>query len=171
MKRKAGSRTGHRPQQQRGVSLIEVMVSVLVLGVGLMGVAAMQATALRNGQSSLERSQVVAYSYSILDAMRANHAAALAGAYNLASMQCTVPDGGTLAQDDLRRWIQSLKAGMTDGAAGDTSVCGQVSCVAGICTVTVQWDDTRGSATNAAATGAANVEGGAQRQVQTVVRL
>lgn len=157
--------------RQQGVSLIEVMVSVLILGVGLMGVAAMQATALRNGQSSLERSQVVAYSYSILDAMRANRAAALAGAYNTAAMQCTVPAGGTLATDDMRRWISALKEGMTNDAVNDQTVCGQVSCVAGICTVTVQWDDTRGTATDGGATDAANAEGGAQRQVQTVVRL
>ncbi len=171
MKRNFGLHARTWPGRQLGVSLIEVMVSVLVLGVGLMGVAAMQATALRNGQSSLERSQVVAYSYSILDAMRANRAAALAGAYNLGSMQCTAPTGGTLAQDDLRRWILSLKEGMTSDPLNDDTVCGQVACAAGVCTVTIQWDDTRGSAADAAATGAANAEGGAQRQVQTVVRL
>jgi len=159
------------PRSQLGVSLIEVMVSVLILGVGLLGVAAMQATALRNGQSSLERSQVVAYSYSILDAMRANRAAALSGQYNMGSIQCTVPAGGTLAQNDLRQWIVSLKQGITNDAANDQTVCGRVVCAAGVCTVTIQWDDTRGSVGDSAAAGAANAEGGAQRQVQTVVRL
>lgn len=171
MKRTLCSFAHTSPKLHLGVSLIEVMVSILVLGVGLMGVAAMQATALRNSQSSLERSQVVAYSYSILDAMRANRAAALAGAYNLGGMQCTVPAGGTLAQNDLRQWILSLKEGMTGDPANDNAVCGQVTCAAGVCTVTIQWDDTRGSASDAAAAGAANVEGGAQRQVRTVVRL
>jgi len=172
MKRTASTWRNATPRQQRGVSLIEVMVSVLVLGVGLMGVAALQATALRNGQSSLERSQVVAYSYSILDAMRADHAAALAGAYNTGGMQCGIPAAGnTLAQGDLRQWMQSLKEGMSGDAVNDTTVCGQIACVANVCTVTIQWDDTRGTATNAAAAGAANAEGGAQRQVQTVVRL
>src|SRR3954453_17507433 len=89
--------------QQAGVSLIEVMVSVLVLGVALLGIAAMQATALRNGQSSLERSQIVAYSYSAIDAMRANRQAALAGAYNTDGMECSVPSGGSLAQNDVSR--------------------------------------------------------------------
>ena len=158
-------------QKQRGVSLIEVMVSVLILGIALLGIAAMQAMALRNGQSSLERSQVVAYSYSILDAMRANRNAALAGAYNLDDMQCDVPADGTLAESDLRQWILSLKDGMSADPSADTTTCGQVVCAAGICTITVQWDDTRGKATDAAAAGAANVEGGAQRQVRTVARL
>jgi type IV pilus assembly protein PilV len=66
------------------VGLIEVLVAVLVLGIGLLGVAAMQATALRNSQSSLERSQGVMHVYTILDAMRANPQAARAGGYNMA---------------------------------------------------------------------------------------
>ncbi|AMJ55660.1 MULTISPECIES: type IV pilus modification protein PilV [Stenotrophomonas] len=163
----AYSRSAAPPRRLAGFSLIEVMVSVLVLGVALLGIAAMQATALRNGQSSLERSQVVAYSYSAIDAMRANRQAALAGAYNTDGMECTVPAGGTLAQNDVSRWIQSLKNGMTSDP-DDESICGQISCVAGVCTVTVQWDDTRGSKSDAAAD---NVEGGAERQAQTVVRL
>ncbi|MFL8092610.1 prepilin-type N-terminal cleavage/methylation domain-containing protein, partial [Xanthomonas vasicola] len=42
-----------------GIGLIEVLISVVILGVGMLGIAAMQATALRNSQSSLERSQAV----------------------------------------------------------------------------------------------------------------
>lgn len=158
------------PGSQQGVGLIEVMVSVLVLGVALLGIAAMQATALRNGQSSLERSQIVAYTYSVIDAMRANRQEALAGAYDTGGMECSVPAGGTLAQDDVNRWIGSLKSGIANNP-DDDSVCGQILCQAGVCTVTVQWDDTRGRQSDAAAANAANVEGGAQRQVQTVVRL
>lgn len=165
------SRSAVGARQQMGVSLIEVMVSVLVLGVALLGIAAMQATALRNGQSSLERSQVVAYSYSAIDAMRANRQAALAGSYNTDGMECEIPAGGSLAKNDVSRWIESLKAGMTKDPDDDDSICGQITCAAGVCTVIVQWDDSRGSKGNAAADNAANVEGGTARQVQTVVRL
>src|SRR5690606_20270957 len=58
--------------RQAGMSLVEVLVSVLILSIGLLGIAAMQATALRNGQSSLERSQAVVQTYSVLDAIRAD---------------------------------------------------------------------------------------------------
>ena len=47
------------PRGVRGIGLIEVMVSVLVLAVGLLGIAAMQSLALRGGQGSLESSQAV----------------------------------------------------------------------------------------------------------------
>src|SRR3546814_16361166 len=76
------------------------MISVLVMGVGLLGIAAMQATALRNNQSALERTQATVQTYSILDAIRANAEAARAGAYTI-GRTCAVPTGNaTLAQRD-----------------------------------------------------------------------
>jgi type IV pilus assembly protein PilV len=139
------------PRAQRGVSLIEVLIAVLIMGVGLLGIAAMQATALRNSQSALERSQAVIMSYAILDAMRANRDAAIGGAYNTA-MTCAAPTAGTLAQNDVRQWIISLKEAVrgTDLAAADTTACGSVTCgVGNLCTVTVQWDDSRATNTRA----------------------
>ena len=53
--KKGCMRAGRR--SQAGAGLIEVLVAVLVMGVGLLGIAAMQATALRNHQSALERTQ------------------------------------------------------------------------------------------------------------------
>jgi type IV pilus assembly protein PilV len=132
------------PSRQRGAGLIEVLVAVLVMGVGLLGIAAMQTTALRNSQSSLERSQSVVQTYSILEAMRANRADAVAGAYNTNGWMCAVPAGGTPATNDRAAWITSLKATM--GVAGDTTTCGQIACAnTGACTITVRWDDQRAS--------------------------
>lgn len=125
---------------QRGASLIEVLVSVLIMGIGLLGIAAMQATALRNSQSSLERSQAVIQSYTILEAMRANPAGVAAAQYNMAQT-CNPPAAnGTLAGQDLRDWIASLEQSLGDSP----NTCGTVACVATNCVVTVQWDDSRG---------------------------
>ena len=134
------------PQGQRGVSLIEVLIAVLVMAIGLLGIAAMQASALRNSQSALERSQAVVHSYAALDAMRANLAAARAGNYNMDALVCSVPAAGaSLASKDQNRWIDAIQATL-----GDTA-CGQISCaqIAGTderdCAITVQWNDTRGT--------------------------
>lgn len=127
-------------QNQSGAGLIEVLVAVLVLGVGLLGIAAMQATALKNSQSSLERSQAVIQTYAILDAMRANRDVALIGGYNLSSMTCNPPDAGDLAATDLHNWINSLHANLGEGS------CGQIACNSENCTIIVQWDDSRGAA-------------------------
>ncbi|MEW5838117.1 MAG: type IV pilus modification protein PilV [Pseudomonadota bacterium] len=124
---------------QRGFSILEALVSVFVLSVGLLGVAAMQASALRNNQSALERSLAVMQSYAIFDAMRANAAVVPTGGYNM-TLTCTPPTGGTLAQNDLRNWIIDVQAALNDQAA-----CGSVACTnAGVCTVNVQWNDSRG---------------------------
>ncbi|KAF1709463.1 type IV pilus modification protein PilV [Pseudoxanthomonas kalamensis DSM 18571] len=125
--------------RQMGVGLLEVMISVLIMGIGLLGIAAMQATALKNGQSSLERSQAVIQSYAILDAMRANRDAALAGDYNRA-LTCAPPGTGALAETDVANWITSLET--TLGNSPNT--CGSINCDGnGVCTVVVQWDDSR----------------------------
>ena len=151
---------------QRGVGLIEVLISVLILGIGLLGIAAMQATALRNSQGSFERSQAVILSYSILDAMRANRAAAVNGDYALGggNMICTVPTSAdSLAAADMQRWIASLK--QTLGHPDDTTTCGQVVCVGiGQCTVTVQWDDSRATRND----GDDGRTGSAERREQTI---
>lgn len=126
----------------RGVGLIEVLVAVLVLAIGLLGVAALQATALRNSQSSLERSQSVIHIYSILDAMRANADAARAGGYNM-PLTCAVPGGGSITANDQRQWIQTIQDNL-----GPTA-CGQVNCVGPTCTIRVQWDDSRAGGASA----------------------
>lgn len=127
----------------QGVGLIEVMVSVLILAVGLLGIAAMQSLALRGGQGSLESSQAVMQSNSILEAMRANRANA--GAYNTAGMTCAAPGGAGLAGADVDAWIASLKATV----GNDAATCGQIAGCPDACVVTVQWNDARagGSAT------------------------
>lgn len=144
--RSAGRRRAPRSLAAvRGVGLIEVLVAVLVLAIGLLGVAAMQATALRNSQSSLERSQGVMHIYTILDAMRANPDAARSGGYNM-GMTCVAPAAGSLVTSDQRQWITVLQQNLGANA------CGQVNCVAAVCTITVRWDDSRGSGGNVAQT-------------------
>jgi type IV pilus assembly protein PilV len=133
----------HSPARRysvRGSSLIEVLIAVLIMGIGMLGIAAMQATALRNSQSSMERSQAVVHTYAILDAMRADRAAAMGGLYNTDELICEAPeDTGTLASESLIEWMAGLKQTLGDL----DSTCAQVTCNGADCTVTVQWDDSR----------------------------
>jgi type IV pilus assembly protein PilV len=126
-------------RNQHGTSLVEVLVAVLILGVGLLGIAAMQAVTLRNGQSSLERSQAVMHGYGILDAMRANVINARANSYNI-GRTCAVPTAtGTLAQRDLNAWLAGIQNNL-----GPTA-CGTIACNTNICDITVDWLDSRGT--------------------------
>ncbi|MFC6842036.1 type IV pilus modification protein PilV [Xanthomonas theicola] len=126
-------------RKMAGVTLIEVMISVLILGVGMLGVAAMQTTALRNNQSAMQRSQLIMQTYTILDAMRANRDVALVGGYNTPGLMCAAPQGDSLVNRDQAEWINGLKKALGDA---DTA-CGSIGCKVGECTVLVQWDDSR----------------------------
>lgn len=57
---------------QRGVTLIEVLVAMVVLSVGLLGMAGLQVSSLRANQSSYIRTQAVSQAYDILDEIRAD---------------------------------------------------------------------------------------------------
>lgn len=59
-------------QRQRGFTLLEVMIAVVILSVGLLGMALLQSTSLRAAQASNERSQATILIYEMMDMVRAN---------------------------------------------------------------------------------------------------
>jgi|CXWL01.1.fsa_nt_gi type IV pilus assembly protein PilV len=146
MRKNIARRAPRWRHHQGGVGLIEVLVSVLVVTVGLLGAAALQATAMRNNQGSYERTQNSILTQGIFDAMRANMAGVAANGYSTGGWVCTAPASADLASSDIARWITSLHTQIHAGA------CGSIDCAAGVCTVGVRWDDSRatgGSATQA----------------------
>lgn len=124
---------------QRGVSLLEVMIAVVILSFGLLGLAGLQVTSLRNNQSAMERSLAVIHSYSIIDAMRADRRNAMAGAFNL-DLDENPPAGNSFAAAQLSAWRTRLAS--NEGLGAGTS--GAVSCDGAVCSITVRWDDERG---------------------------
>ena len=142
----------NNPDTQRGVGLIEVMVAVAILAFGMLGIAALQATALRSSQSSLERSEAAMHMYAILDAMRANRDVAMIGGYNMGNINedyvvtawaCGRPDAGDLAANDRRLWMgTTAEAGSLKATLGN-SACAAIRCTDVECVVALQWDDSR----------------------------
>jgi type IV pilus assembly protein PilV len=124
-------------RQSAGGSLIEVLVSVLVLSIGLLGASALQVTGLRNNQSNYEHAQMTVLTQSMLDAMRNNLAGVAGGEYEIAAWTCAAPAGATLAAEDMAQWIDSVQAQIHPGA------CGRITCAARDCTVGIRWDDSR----------------------------
>ena len=124
----------------RGFTLIEALVALLVLSIGLLGVAALQLSSLRSNHSSSLRSQATLLAYDIVDRMRANQNAARGGAYDLALT--ATPTGGTVAGDDLVRWKQNLANTLPSGT-GAVARTGSGSATK--FTITVRWDDSRGA--------------------------
>jgi type IV pilus assembly protein PilV len=132
----------HRRTRLQGATLIEILVALLILSFGVLGMAGLQARALKGNQSAMHRTQAVMMSYYMLDAMRVDPNKAKTLAYNSDTCNVDAVTGNDLVNNNLRHWIQSLKA--TLGKAGDTTTCGAISCDAdGVCQIQVRWDDSR----------------------------
>lgn len=128
-------------RRHRGAGLIEVLVAVLILALGLLGMAGLQAHAIKKNQSAYARGQAVMLSYYILDALRADSAGAKAGTYDTsASGICsgTAITGTSLPDNTRKDWIDSLHENLGDS----DETCGVIDCdVDGMCTITIQWND------------------------------
>lgn len=131
------SRTHTRAKARRiqiGVGLVEVMVSVLVLAIGVLGIAALQAVALKNSGGSASRTQAAIQIYSMMDIIRANRDNI--GSYNT---NIYASGDGTGQPGTLMGWLDGLQAAVAPDAKG------KVVCLADTmtCSVGVQWSDER----------------------------
>lgn len=124
---------------QSGVGLIEVMVSLAVLSIGLLGMAALQGRALQENQGAYLRSQASILAYDMLERLRANKDHAKTGKYNH-SMGASKPkagQGSAMYLVDLNDWLTNLDNNLPSGI-------GSVGCTTdgtNQCTVVVQWFD------------------------------
>ncbi|MDV3239613.1 MAG: type IV pilus modification protein PilV [Gammaproteobacteria bacterium] len=126
-------RHGHR---DNGFSLIEILITVLVLAIGLLGLAGLQGTSLRNNQSAYVRTQATNLAYEIVDAMRANVTVARAGGYDIA--YGAAPSSSGIAQDDLTNWRARLATTLPTGDS-------EIVRAGDIFTIRIRWDDSRGA--------------------------
>lgn len=111
----------------RGFSLTEVLVAVVVLSVGLLGLAGLQMTSLRNNHSAYLRTVATVLSYDMADRMRANRAAAEAGGYDnpvatehpdcMTATGCSPED---MAEHDAFEWRQAIASQLP---GGEGAVC------------------------------------------------
>lgn len=119
-------------REQTGFSLVESLIAVLLVSIGLLGLASLQSLSLRNGNSAAQRVEATGLSYDLLDRMRANRAQALAGGYAVALGARKA--GATLADTDVNDWKTELAAALP-GGDGAVLMEGQVV------TITVVWED------------------------------
>jgi type IV pilus assembly protein PilV len=134
--------TRHRAQRSvaRGFTLIEALVALVVLSIGLLGVAGMQIAGLRANLSAGSRTQASYLADDIVDRMRANTTSARNGEYNVA-LGATLT-GTTTAQMDVQTWVTEL-ATLPSGKGSIT-----VAPITNIATIIIQWVDSRGGDTS-----------------------
>jgi len=130
---------------QRGDTMIEVLVTIIILAVGVLGAAALQVTTLKNLSTSHSASAAAIVADDFSERMRANPTAALADDYVHAAALDAFPNCETgactsaeLADYDIGTWWNQLTDVLPVGTAEVTRIIGTTTFV-----LTVRWDEDR----------------------------
>jgi type IV pilus assembly protein PilV len=158
--------------------MIEVLVTMLIISLALLGTSGMQAYAMRVNKGSQFRTQAVFLVADLAERMEANRASAVSGGYAITSptnatdcvtVYCSADD---LAASDLFIWQAAVAASLPGGQAAPPvqTVTGNPSTY----TITVSWVDRQENTTNAAyvsgATLGADASGVGERFFYTATR-
>ena len=130
-----------------GFSMIEVLVTMLVVSVGLLGIAGIIVTNLKNNQSSYARSQASILVNDMVDRMRANRGTAeLPSAPYQLALSATPDASAGVPGADLAQWRAAVASAVPSGLGAVS-----FNVATGNVTVTVQWNDSRAQGGGAAA--------------------
>ena len=143
---------------QNGFSIIEMLIAVLVISIGLLGMAGLQTTGIQQSHNSYLKTQASMLAYDMADRMRSNLQGVGAGHYDSidsmddpvnakpgcanANTACSAADTATY---DIYQWTHKNSAGSI--ASLLPSGYGMVTENGGIFTITVLWDEARTGAT------------------------
>lgn len=133
-----------RASRQAGLSLIEALIALVVLSIGLLGLASLQINSLKFNQTAHLRTQASQLAYRMLDTMRASPNAVEAGEFDVALTDA--PTGSKVAKVELKSWktdlANQLPAGR--GAICRTNDAGTIDPCSGagdFAVVTVEWNE------------------------------
>ena len=122
----------HRVQPGRakhaGFTMIEVLVSMVIMTVGMLGLAGLQLNTLKNSRGAALRSLAIQHAYDMADRMRANLGAVGVGGYDMTTASagtstaaCLTTAGCTPAQmaaQDIYEWQRNLNASTNTSSNG-----------------------------------------------------
>lgn len=141
------------PCQQAGFSLLEVLIALVILSVGLLGIAGLLSSTLKTNDGAYMRTVATAQAYNIIDRMRANTTAIGSLDYvrtmpsapaTSGSTACTGGGAGCspsqLAAYDIAQWEYDLAQNLPQGRGSITTT---ITPSATTYTVTVSWNDSR----------------------------
>ncbi|MDQ1812250.1 type IV pilus modification protein PilV [Massilia sp. CCM 9210] len=130
-------------RRQQGFSMLEVLITMLVISFGLLGIAGLIITNFKNSHSAYSRGQATIFANDIIDRMRANRTVAQAGAPYVIDVEAATPAAvATVGDRDIRQWRLALASAVKKGTGGIAFL------PSGNVVVTIQWDDSRSTGDN-----------------------
>ncbi len=148
--------------KKNGFTLLEVLIAMVVLAIGLLGLAGIQAIGLRNNQSAYHRSQATQLAYDMADRMRVNRVALTNGEYNNGAATANDCEANSctpaqMAGYDIAQWntaladqlpggvgVACIDSTSEDGTSAAPACDGNGTTYA----VKVWWDDNRSGASD-----------------------
>jgi len=137
------------PKKHQGFTLIEVLVSLLIMTLGIVGVLKMQTQSLKSNQRAYFRTQADLLSRDMLARMQANKTEARKGTYTSTSKPTSAPNCQTtecsamqLVQWDLYQWYEQIEKQLPAGSATVEKFDGDNRYL-----ISIHWDDYRTSPT------------------------
>ena len=129
-----------------GFTLVEVLVAVLILAIGLLGMAGLQVTGLQANNAAYLRSQATELAYEFADRIRANRVAI----YTVEGTETAPPpkdcissscNSAEMSAADIYQWLTSVRSTFPLGTATVTQN-------GGIYVINISWDDNRDGLVN-----------------------
>ncbi len=129
----------NRHRKQLGSSMVEVLVALVILSVGLLGLAMLQGKSMRLNTDAMLRSQATLLATEIIEGMRVNLTGADAGLYVASSKpaacgSCTDANGALSANRDLIDWYEAQNELLP-------SPTSSITLASGVYTITMEWNE------------------------------
>lgn len=140
-------RAGLHAPRARGFTLVESLVALVVLSIGMLGIAGLYLESVRSGRTSILRSQAVALATDLADRIRANRAGGPQyddGASGAGAILAACEDGGAgctpneMAGHDKAQWLDALATTLPNG---DGTVEVDAASRPDTYTITVTWTE------------------------------
>jgi type IV pilus assembly protein PilV len=143
--------------RHNGMTLLEVLVTLVILAFGLLGIAGMLMLSNKANNSSYAKQQAVQSIYNMFDKIRANYQSAINGNYNISNIgsnglptsitppsalcDTSVCTSAQMAAYDTWYWLNYDVSKLPSGCGSISSALSSNGSGNTIITVTVQWDD------------------------------
>ena len=122
-----------------GFTLVEVLVTLIVVAIGILGLAGLQLANMRSNYSAYLRTQATIAAYDLIDRMRVDP-----GAFRGKHYDTSGGDSGNALFDDWRHQLSLLALrAPAEGAQGEVNCDNGNGCATGNCEVVLRWDDSR----------------------------